>query len=104
MVGHECRLLSALIAVLRLLLEEFSLLLELVYEFVLLDNLVLKLLDKLIVGLCGQAVTGHDTTRAILIFQIAALKNKLKLAYRNLGHLLERSAAFTNFREQCGFV
>ena len=51
MVGHEGRLLSALIAVLRLLLEEFSLLLELVYEFVLLDNLVLKLLDKLIVGL-----------------------------------------------------
>ena len=53
MVGHEGWLLSALVAVLRLLLKEFSLLLELVYEFVLLDNLVLKLLDKLIVGLCG---------------------------------------------------
>ena len=51
MVGHEGWLLSALVAVLSLLLEEFSLLLELVYEFVLLDNLVLKLLDKLIVGL-----------------------------------------------------
>ena len=104
MVSYEGRLLSPLVTVLSLLLEEFSFLLQLVYEFVFLDNLVLKLLDKLIVGLCGQAVTGHDTTRAILIFQIAALKDKLQLAYRNLGHLLERSAAFSNFREQCGFV
>ena len=104
MVSHEGRLLCPLVTVLSLLLEEFSFLLQLVYEFILLDNLVLKLLYKLIVGLCRQAVTGHDTTRAILIFQIVALKDKLKLAYRNLGHLLERSAAFSNFREQCGFV
>ena len=68
MVSYEGRLLSPLVTVLSLLLEEFGFLLQLVYEFVLLDNLVLKLLDKLIVGLCGQAVTGHDTTRAILIF------------------------------------
>ena len=68
MVSYEGRLLSPLVTVLSLLLEEFGFLLQLVYEFVFLDNLVLKLLDKLIVGLSGQAVTGHDTTRAILIF------------------------------------
>ena len=71
MVSHEGRLLSPLVTVLSLLLEEFGFLLQLVYEFVLLDNLVLellKLLVKIIIGLCGQAVTGHDTTRAILIF------------------------------------
>ena len=79
MVGHEGRLLSALIAVLRLLLEEFSLLLELVYEFVLLDNLVLellKLLVKIIIRLCGQAVTGHHT-RTPLTFQIVTLEDEL---------------------------
>ena len=77
MVSYEGRLLSPLVTVLSLLLEEFSFLLQLVYEFILLDNLVLKLLYKLIVGLCRQAVTGHDTTRAILIFQIVALNDKL---------------------------
>ena len=53
MVSQVGRLLSALVAILRLLLEEFSLLLQLVYHFVLLDNLVLKLLHKLVVRLCG---------------------------------------------------
>ena len=41
MVSHEGWLLSPLVTVLSLLLEEFGFLLQLVYEFVLLDNLVL---------------------------------------------------------------
>ena len=88
MVSHEGRLLSPLVTVLSLLLEEFGFLLQLVYEFVFLDNLVLKLLDKLIVGLCGQAVTGHHT-RTTLTFQIASLEDELEMTYRNLSHLLK---------------